>query len=116
MVDRPNVSSVYGSAHHRNSVAESTMDGYSPSWQNDGTTPSQRRFSLEHGVEPYKRPAFITTVSLDEASWSGESGHTTPTRESNSPGKRTPRAGSPVDLDLTPKITESFIRPIRGSL
>jgi hypothetical protein len=97
------------------------MDGYSPSWQNDVSAPSQRRYSLEHGVEEYKRPAFVTRVSLDESSWSEESGHTTPTLattplDSNSPGKRTPRAGSPVDLDSTPRISESFIRPIRGSL
>jgi hypothetical protein len=119
--DRHNVSSSYGSAHHRTSLSDATMDGCSPAWQNEVSAPSQRRYSFEHGVEEYKRPAFITRVSLDEASWSGESGHTTPTRattpqDSDSPGKRTPRAGSPMVLDSTPKISESFIRPVRGSL
>jgi len=123
--DRHNVNGSYGSAHHRHSISESTMDGHAAGWQNDSsavTTPSNRRYSLDHGSEEYKRPAFITRVSQDEtASWSGESGHTTPTRattplDSNSPGKRTPRAGSPVDLESTPRISESFIRPVRGSL
>jgi len=85
---------------------------------------------------PSKRPQF-ETAEVD-GSWSGDSGHTTPTRSSTpkggfaaaqetfgSPGKTTPRARSPMlhadldlDLEQTPRLQqlEFFVRPHRGSL
>jgi hypothetical protein len=65
-----------------------------------------------------------------DGSWSGGSGHTTPTPSStprggsteySSPGKTTPRSRSPkradIDLGQTPRPQmEHFVRPYRGSL
>lgn len=150
--DRHGLSTSYGSAHRRHSLSESTMDGDSPSWEGTESTSHRRHASAETtpraGVSmqgedesvtindptwvPSERPQFESPDL--EGSWSGDSGHTTPTRSSTprggftaisaeygSPGKTTPRARSPkhadIDLEQTPRPQmEYFVRPYRGSL
>ena len=98
------------------------MDGQSPSWD---PAVSGEVMINDTTWTPSVRPQF-ESLDMDAGSWSGDSGHTTPTRSStpkalqNSPGKTTPRAQSPLpaDLELTPHMssTDYFVRPFRGSL